>query len=146
MEKSKIVIQNIVAHVMNPTDHIILMATIDEEGILGLGSVGNIFIKNQDFNQNFIVALLNSKLFSWFAYRFIYGKAIRTMRFDQHHLNKFALPLSEFENIKNHLKTIKFKNFNFSILYDGVRYTCSNIELTYRSASKPIYHNRHFIA
>jgi hypothetical protein len=102
MEKSKIVIQNIVAHVMNPTDHIILMSTIDEEGILGLGSVGNIFIKNEIVNQNFIVALLNSKLFSWFAYRFIYGKAIRTMRFDQHHLNKFSLPLSEIEKITDH--------------------------------------------
>lgn len=116
MEKSKIVIQNIVAHVMNPTDHIILMATIDEEGILGLGSVGNIFVKNEDVNKNFIVALLNSKLFSWFAYRFIYGKAIRTMRFDQHHLNKFSLPLSEFEDIIKHTSYNKINSFVTKII------------------------------
>ncbi len=92
MEKPKIIIQNIVAHVMNPIDHIILMATIDDEGIIGLGSVGNIYLDGNELDNKFIVALLNSRLFSWYAYRFIYGKAIRTMRFDQHHLNKLHLP------------------------------------------------------
>ena len=92
MEKPKIIIQNIVAHVMNPIDHIILMATTDDIGIIGLGSVGNIFLDENTLDKKFIVALLNSRLFSWFAYRFIYGKAIRTMRFDQHHLNKLHLP------------------------------------------------------
>jgi hypothetical protein len=110
MEKSKIVIQNIVAHVMNPIDHIILMATMDEEGILGLGSVGNIFVKNESVSPKFIIALLNSKLFSWFAYRFIYGKAIRTMRFDQHHLNKFSLPSFEVD------KMVKSVSYNKLIL------------------------------
>ena len=102
MEQKKIIIQNIVAHVMNPTDHIILMASMDEEGLLGLGSVGNIFIKDEKLNPYFIVALLNSKLFSWYAYRFIYGKAIRTMRFDQHHLNKLTLPPIKIETLVEH--------------------------------------------
>lgn len=99
MEKPKIVIQNIVAHVMNPKDHIVLMATIDENGIIGLGSVGNIFLRNKLFDPKFIVGLLNSKLFSWYAYRFIYGKAIRTMRFDQHHLNRLYLPEIHIDNL-----------------------------------------------
>ena len=99
MKKTKIVIQNIVAHVMNPKDHIILMATIDEEGIIGLGSVGNIYLIEQKVDKKFIIALLNSKLFSWYAYRFIYGKAIRTMRFDQHHLNRLYFPKIDYDDL-----------------------------------------------
>jgi len=108
MEKPKIIIQNIVAHVMNPKDHIILMATIDQNGIIGLGSVGNIYLINHAFNEKFIVALLNCKLFSWYVYRFIYGKAIRTMRFDQHHLNRCYLPKINVETLSQnqHYKNI----------------------------------------
>ncbi len=115
MEKPKIIIQNIVAHVMNPIDHIILMATIDDKGIIGLGSVGNIYLDANELDIKFIVALFNSRLFSWYAYRFIYGKAIRTMRFDQHHLNKLHLPnislsaLSDnrsYQNIVNYVSQI----------------------------------------
>ncbi len=111
MKKPKIVIQNIVAHVMNPKDHIILMATIDQNGIIGLGSVGNIYLIEQKLNEKFIVALLNSKLFSWYAYRFIYGKAIRTMRFDQHHLNKLSLPKINFETISQNIHYKNMINF-----------------------------------
>ena len=50
MERPKIIIQNIVAHVTKPTDHIIIMATFDEEGLLGLGSVGNIFLTDNRYS------------------------------------------------------------------------------------------------
>ena len=92
MESPKIVMQNIIAHVENPYDHIILMATIDEEGILSLGSVGNIFLSNKSYNYSFLLGIINSRFLSWYAYRFIYGKAIRTMRFDNYHLERLPFP------------------------------------------------------
>jgi hypothetical protein len=100
MLKPRIIMQNIVAHVMNPVDHIILMATIDKEGIICLGSVGNIFINNKIHSLEFLTALLNSRLISWFAYRFIYGHAIRTMRFDNFHLSKLPLPEIDYDEQK----------------------------------------------
>jgi adenine-specific DNA-methyltransferase len=96
MLRPKIVIQNIVAHVANPAEHIILMATLDNEGIISLGSVGNLFTQ-QNCSPQYLVALFNSKLLSWYAYRFIYGNAIRTMRFDNYHLSK--MPLREGKNL-----------------------------------------------
>jgi type I restriction-modification system DNA methylase subunit len=92
MESPKILIQNIVAHVEHPRDHIILMATKDDNGILSLGSVGNIFLKTKDYNRSFLLGILNSKFISWYVYRFIYGKAIRTMRFDNYHLEQTPFP------------------------------------------------------
>ena len=89
--KPKIVIQNIVAHVTKPKDHIILMSGIDEKGLLALDNVGCVFLKDKDTDKLFIVALLNSTLMSWYAYRFIYAKAIRTMRLDKYHISKMPL-------------------------------------------------------
>ena len=100
MLNPRIIMQNIVAHVMNPVDHIILMATIDKEGIICLGSVGNIFINNKLYSLELLTALLNSRLISWYAYRFIYGHAIRTMRFDNFHLSKLPLPEIDYEEQK----------------------------------------------
>lgn len=68
-----------------------MMATIDTKGVICLGSVGNIFVTNSYYSLEYLTALLNSKLISWYAYRFIYGKAIRTMGFDNYHLAKVPL-------------------------------------------------------
>jgi type I restriction-modification system DNA methylase subunit len=103
MEKPKVVVQNIVAHVLKPKDHIIIMATIDEKGLVALDNVGNIFLDN--IAPEFVVALLNSKLINWYAYRFIYAKAIRTMRFDKYHLAK--IPLCEYQNKPEYDKIVK---------------------------------------
>lgn len=88
----KILIQNIIAHVTRPKGHIILMATIDRKGVISLGSVGNIYITNARYSYEYLTALLNSTLLAWYAYRFIYGNAIRTMRFDNYHLARLPIP------------------------------------------------------
>lgn len=89
--KPKIIVQNIVAHVTKPKDHIILMSTMDEKGLLALDNVGCIFLKDNKIHKLFLISLLNSRLMSWYAYRFVYAKAIRTMRFDKYHLAKLPL-------------------------------------------------------
>lgn len=40
-----------------------------------------------------IAALFNSSLINWYAYRFIYCAAVRTMHFDEHYIGKIPLPL-----------------------------------------------------
>ncbi len=102
-EKPKVVVQNIVAHVLKPKDHIILMATIDEKGLITLDNVGNVFLDG--IAPEFVVALLNSKLINWYAYRFIYAKAIRTMRFDKYHIGK--IPLCEYQGKPEYEKVVR---------------------------------------
>jgi hypothetical protein len=96
--QQKILSQQIIAHVMNPVDHIILMSTLDTEGVLTLDTVQNTVLTDKRFGMAFITALMNSTLWAWYAYRFIYSKAIRTMHFDEYYLGKFPLPLFSMQN------------------------------------------------
>ncbi len=94
----KILSQRIIAHVLHPSDHIILMSTFDKDGVLTLDTVENTVLTDNRFAYSFITGLLNSKLWSWYAYRFIFSKAIRTMDFDEYYLGKLPLPPIDFGN------------------------------------------------
>lgn len=95
LKQPKIVSQRIVAHVMKPKDHIIIMSTLDKKGILTLDTVENTIITDNKFSLEFILCLLNSKLISWYAYRYIFAKAIRTMDFDNYYIGKIPIPKKE---------------------------------------------------
>ena len=84
----KIMVQNIVAHIK---DHIKITATYDSEGVLDLDTVNNIVVEDINFNPKYILALLNSNLISFYAYHFIYSKAIRTMHFDSGYSDKIPV-------------------------------------------------------
>ncbi len=89
----KVLSQQIVAHIQNPVPHIKIMATVDTEGsIVGLDTVENTVPKDNLIHVNLICALFNSKLVNWYAYRFIYCSAVRTMHFDEHYINKIPIP------------------------------------------------------
>ena len=90
----KVISQQIVAHIQNPKPHIMIMATVDHTGeILGLDTVENTVPMNQAIHLNMIAALFNSTLINWYAYRFIYCSAVRTMHFDDHYIGKIPLPV-----------------------------------------------------
>jgi len=91
LRRPKILSQNIIAHVEQPAGHIILMATLDNNGILTLDTIENTILTDSKFSLHFIVSLINSKLISWYAYRFIFGKAIRTMHLEDYHIGKLPI-------------------------------------------------------
>jgi hypothetical protein len=98
LRQPKILSQRIIAHILYPSDHIILMSTFDKDGILTLDTVENSVLTDNRFAYAFITGLLNSKLWSWYAYRFTFSRAIRTMDFDDYYLGKFPLPFIDFDN------------------------------------------------
>lgn len=98
LRQTKIMSQQIIAHVQKPTDHIILMSTLDKKGVLTLDTVQNTILTDRKYSYGFVVALLNSKLWSWYGYRFIFSKAVRTMHFDGYYIGKFPLPPTDFSN------------------------------------------------
>ena len=106
LRRPKIVMQNIIAHVTTPKDHIVIMSAIDQSGLITLDNVGNIFTKGS-ISPYFIIGLLNSKLINWYAYRFIYAKAIRTMRFDKYHVSKVPLPPNKYTATPEYQKIIE---------------------------------------
>jgi len=98
--KPKIVTQRIVAHVANPIDHIIIMASFDEKGLLNFDTVENTFVKDSNILPEFVLSLLNSRFSSWYIYKFIFNKAIRTMDFDNYYISKVPIKLIEKEKQK----------------------------------------------
>ena len=91
MRGPKIVSQRIVAHVLKPTDHIILMSALDEQGLLNFDTVENTVVTNPQYDIKYLVALLNSKLAAWYAYMFVFNKAVRTMDFDGYYVGKMPV-------------------------------------------------------
>ncbi len=91
MKKVKIVSQRIVAHVTRPVDHIVIMSSLDEGGLVNVDTVENTILDDTNYDQKNILALLNSRLIGWFTYVFIYNKAIRTMDFDDYYLGKIPV-------------------------------------------------------
>jgi hypothetical protein len=80
-----ILVQNIVAHIENPVDHIKITAAIATDKIapqIVILDTVNQLANNSGLSSYFFLAILNSQLMNWFVYRFIFAKAIRTMHFD----------------------------------------------------------------
>lgn len=98
LQQPKIMSQRIVAHVTKPKDHIIIMSALDREGVLTVDTVENTIVTNKNYSLEFLLCLLNSKLISWYAYRYIFSKAIRTMDLDEYYLGKIPLPKTKIDN------------------------------------------------
>ena len=96
IRENSILAQNIVAHIMNPTPHIKIIAmlsnTIENKDKYILVNTINQLDNISDLNSKFILAILNSKLISWFTYIFVFGKAIRTMHFDNPATSRIPMP------------------------------------------------------
>lgn len=85
IQENSLLVQNIVAHIANPTDHIKIIGTIADrtssETAVILDTVNQLVNRSQ-MSSAYLLALLHSKLINWYVYRFIFAKAIRTMHFD----------------------------------------------------------------
>jgi len=92
LQQPKIISQRIVAHVTKPKDHIIIMSALDRQGLISVDTVENTILTDGNYSLEFLLCLLNSKLVSWYAYRYIFSKAIRTMDLDDYYLRKIPLP------------------------------------------------------
>ena len=96
IKNNSILVQNIVAHIMNPVPHIKIIAmlsnTIENKDKYILVNTINQLDNISDLNSKFILAILNSKLISWYVYIFIFGLAIRTMHFDNPVTSRIPMP------------------------------------------------------
>ena len=88
----KLVSQNIIAHIQKPLPQIKIMSAIDLAGkILSVDTVNNTILLTDKYKLEYILAVINSRFTSWYAYRFIYCSAIRTMHFDEYYVGKIPV-------------------------------------------------------
>lgn len=94
LRQPKVMSQKMIAHVQNPKPHIKIIATVDQTGdILSLATVVNTVLTDENFTPIFISAILNSELINWYAHKFIFSSAIRTMNFDNYYVGKIPIPI-----------------------------------------------------
>ena len=102
IKNNSILVQNIVAHIMNPVPHIKIIAMpssiLDNKDEYILLNTVNQLENISNLDTKFILAILNSKLISWYAYRFIYSKAIMTMQFDNPTTSRIPMPVIDLSN------------------------------------------------
>ena len=98
MKDNSLLVQRIVAHIQNPQEHIQITCAIPENKHLILVDTINQITLNNNISRNLIWAILNSKITNWYAYRFIFGKAIRTMQFDNPVTARIPLPKKAIDN------------------------------------------------
>jgi hypothetical protein len=102
IKPNSVLVQRIIAHVTSPYSHIIITACCSEL----LGKINDYAIldtinqlhNNSNISSKFIVSIINSKLVSWYAYRFIFANAIRTMQFDNPTTSKIPFPAIDLTN------------------------------------------------
>jgi hypothetical protein len=86
-----ILAQNIVAHVARPEPHLKIIATLAPRELVVLDTINRIEVSG-GYAPEFLLALLNSRLVAWYVYRFIAGRAIRTIHFDSPVTDRIPIP------------------------------------------------------
>jgi len=105
----KIICQVLIAHIENPIPHLKITATYDEEGIIITNTLTSFKIDKR-IDERFWLAYLNSNFISWYAYNFIYSRAIRTMHFYNFYIQQVPIPEIVLENPKIQLPIINLTN------------------------------------
>jgi hypothetical protein len=90
----KVLSQVIVAHIENPNPHLKITACYDAEGIIITNTLMS-FVLDDSIYAKFWLGYLNTKFVSWFAYNFIYCRAIRTMHFYNFYIQQVPIPLAD---------------------------------------------------
>jgi N-6 DNA Methylase/TaqI-like C-terminal specificity domain len=94
LSKPHIVAQRIIAHIR---DHIMITATFAEAGAFSFNTVTNIFLHDNKYDNLYIIALLNSKLISYYSYKFIFINSIRTMALYEPYASKIPIHIPTHE-------------------------------------------------
>ncbi|MBU4374885.1 N-6 DNA methylase [Patescibacteria group bacterium] len=89
--KPKIICQRLIAHIENPIPHIKITACYDADGTMITNTLTSFKIDKR-LDEKFWLAYLNSNFVSWYAYNFIYSRAIRGMDFYNFYIQQIPIP------------------------------------------------------
>jgi len=118
IKNHSILVQNIVAHLTTPTDHIKIIGCLSDTNsdFAITDTINQISIKDEKYPPEVVWAIFSSTLINWYVYLFIYGKAIRTMHFDNSATDRIPIPRVSENNLLikrvENIHSLKRKNQN----------------------------------
>lgn len=108
INKESVLVQNIVAHITKPTDQIKIIGCIPKnDKVLILDTINQITPLSKHLTNYLLWHLFHSEFINWYCYRFIFGKAIRTMHFDNTVTNRIPIAIQSIQNNLNVLEISK---------------------------------------
>lgn len=101
IKTDSILVQRLVAHITNPRPHIKISAITSEfvfpKKSLIVDTI-NQLQNNSEVSSYVLCGIINSKLISWYCYKFIFANAIRTMQFDNPTTSRIPIPEIDVES------------------------------------------------
>ena len=83
--------QRIVAHIGRPVPHIAMAFAYDEEGSRAFDTVTHV-MPGKKISPHALVSILNSRAVSWYAHRFVFCNAVRSMDLRPWYMAKIVVP------------------------------------------------------
>jgi hypothetical protein len=121
--KPKVLVQRLVAHIENPIPHLKITACYDSKGIIITNTLMS-FVINEKIDEKFWLGYLNSKFVSWYAYNFVYARAIRGMDFYNFYIQQIPIPnifLEQQQPIITLVNILQYKKFFYGKGYEEPR-------------------------
>lgn len=135
-KKPRIVIQRLVTHVSNKGPLLFHMSNVtktlnsgkpfltitaayEENNSLPFNTVTNVFVKSENFSPLFLVGVLNSRAVEFFAWKFVFCNAVRSMSAYESDLSHFVIPKADKKqqaNVENVVKKLISHIGNFEPL------------------------------
>jgi type I restriction-modification system DNA methylase subunit len=132
----KLIAQKIIAHIQNPSPHILITMFFDNEKRLFNDTCVEIQVPDKLLNPKFVMAYFHSTFANWYAYNFVYNRAIRTMHFINYYITQIALPKSVVEEPS---KQKPFINLVDRILAAKARDAAADVRVLERELDELVY-------
>ena len=97
-QHEKLIAQEIIAHIQNPQPHILVTIFFDDGKRLFNDTCVEIQSPGGKLDLKFVMAYFHSTFANWYAYNFVYNRAIRTMHFINYYVTQIAIPKSAVED------------------------------------------------
>lgn len=105
-QREKILAQEIIAHIENPRPHILITMFLDTEKRLFNDTCVEVKCDKR-LNPKFVMGYFHSEFANWYAYNFVYNRAIRTMHFINYYATQIPLPKAALDDPSQQAPIIK---------------------------------------
>jgi hypothetical protein len=87
LRHKKIVVQNIV------TSKVRCVGTYDDEALVNIDTITNVSVRDNRFDEKYVLAIMNSKLMTWYIRDVVFNRAELTMHMDDPYLGQLPIKL-----------------------------------------------------
>lgn len=142
-KRTKLIVQDIVAHITTPGPHVKITAHIDDRGRIPLNTLTCVVPDNSNYSLPFLLAIMNSKLCAWYVHTFIFNLAIRTMHYMPGYIERTQIPTVDFNTNEVLQRSYELMKGQYSVYISSLtdNILLKNVELALRDGLRKDLHD-----